>query len=159
MSCTIDPVSRQKLPLLKEGLRALAKDLNDPYRLETSTLERALFSDPPACFGAIARDDGSLLGVALFSPLMSTALGCPGVYVSDLWIAPDARNAGLGRDLLGWVAARASRLWGSGFMRLTAYQNNPRSIAFYQRLGFAQPGGETSLHLSGAGFETLMRTT
>ncbi|WP_432817449.1 GNAT family N-acetyltransferase [Sulfitobacter sp. JB4-11] len=147
------------MPRLEEGLYALAQDLNDPYRLESCTLERALISDPPACSGALALDGDSLRGVALFSPLMSTALGSPGVYVSDLWITPEARGAGVGHVLLGWVAARASHLWGSGFMRLAAYEDNPRSIAFYERLGFTRPNGETSLRLSGAGFETLMRTT
>lgn len=159
MSLVIEPVTEGNLPRLEEGLRALARDLNDPYRLESSMLERAFLSGPPACSGALALDGGSMRGVALFSPLMSTTLGCPGVYVSDLWIAPEARNKGLGRALLGWVAARASRLWGSGFMRLAAYEDNPSSIAFYERLGFFRTDGETSLRLSGAGFENLMRTT
>lgn len=159
MSLAFEPASTGNLPLLQEGLRALAQDLSDPYRLERSMLERALFSDPPACTGALALENGTLRGVALFSPMMSTALGCPGVYVSDLWIAPQARGAGVGQGLLGWVAARAAHLWGSGYMRLAAYDDNPRSIAFYHRLGFTRTDGETSLRLSGAEFEILKRST
>ena len=159
MNLAIGPVTRGTLPLLEEGLRALSQDLKDPYRLKVSTLEAALFSDPPACSGAHALDGNSLRGVALFSPLMSTALGCPGVYVSDLWITPEARGAGVGPALLGWVAARAAKLWGSGFMRLAAYEDNPRSIAFYERLGFTKTEGEAPLRLSGAGYEALTRTT
>jgi len=159
MSLTFEPATKRNLPLLEEGLRALAQDLNDPYRIELSTLVAALFSNPPACAGALALEDGALRGVALFSPMVSTALGCPGVYVSDLWIASQVRGAGVGQDLLGWVAARASHLWGSGYMRLAAYADNPRSIAFYQRLGFTRTDGETSLRLSGSDFEALMRIT
>lgn len=159
MSIGIEAVTPDTLDLLEEGLRALARALEDPYRLAPAALECALFSDTPACSGALAFDGKELCGVALFSPMMSTALGCPGVYVSDLWIAEEARGAGFGQAMLSWVATRAQSLWGSGYMRLAAYDENPRSVAFYERLGFSRPHGETSLRLTGAAFKTLTRTT
>ncbi|WP_420587770.1 GNAT family N-acetyltransferase [Marivita sp.] len=157
MSIRIEAVTPDTLEWLEAGLHALARDLNDPYRLAPAALERALFSDTPVCSGALTFDGEEMCGVALFSPMMSTAFGCPGVYVSDLWVAPDARGSGLGRRLLAHVARDAAALWGSGFLRLAAYDDNPRSIDFYQGLGFERVSTETALRLSGADFENLTR--
>lgn len=154
----ITDVTPQTLHLLETGLRALAQDLGDPFRASRDTLEAALFSENPACHAVLATDDGRLGGITLFSPLMSTVVGTPGVYVSDLWIAAEARGSGLGARLLAAAAQRAHTRWQASFLKLTTYDDNPGAIAFYRRLGFEPHRGETVLRLGGTPFDDLTRT-
>jgi len=83
----------ESLPLLHRGLRALSEDLGDPFRLTPEGLDAALFGPSPACHGLLALGPGdALMGVALYSPVMSSVMGRAGVYVSDLWVAEAARG-------------------------------------------------------------------
>lgn len=154
----VSPVTRASLPFLTEGLRALARDLRDPFRATEETLARALFAARPACYGLLAQEGAALRGVVLYAPLMSTAFGTPGLYVSDLWIAKTARGTGLGRQMLARVAQHGRAVWGASFLRLAAYDDNPDALAFYQRLGFQTPEGETTLRLGGQLFDDLARS-
>lgn len=150
----IEPVTRQSLPLLEQGLRALAVDLGDPYAISFETLEKALFGPHRTCDAQVAVDSGQLRGVALHTPVMSTTLGGVGAYISDLWVAPEARGTALATRLLAAVARRSE----AGFLRLSVYQDNPRAAAFYRRLGYQPKTGEHILQLSGARLDDLVRT-
>jgi ribosomal protein S18 acetylase RimI-like enzyme len=160
MTDTLDirPATPGDLAALDTGLRALSRALGDTHRAEPATLERALFGPAPAARACLATAGDDLRGVVLFSPLFSTARGVPGLFVSDLWVAPEARGQGLGARLLSAAAAEATALWGAGFLRLVVHDHNPRARAFYDRLGFETLPGETALTLPGPAFETLMST-
>ena len=82
-------------------------------------------------------------------------LGCGGAYVSDLWTAPAARGQGLGARLLASVARDTSKVWQAGFIKLAVYHDNPRAVAFYQRLGFDQLDEESAMRISGAALASL----
>ena len=142
-------VTPETLPLLHDGLKALSVDLGDAFPLEPGQLHGALFGPHPACHGLLALGaDEALLGIALYAPVFSTALGCPGVYVSDLWVAEDARGRALGPSLLGQVGSRAAAMWDAGFLKLFSYRSNLRARAFYARLGFAEQPDEIPLRVS-----------
>lgn len=152
----IHDVTPDSLPLLCAALEQLSADLGDTHRADSRAMSAALFSPFPACRGVLATGaDGALFGAALFSPVMSTTRGAPGAYVSDLWVAPAARGQALGRGLLAHVAARAEQLWQACYIRLISYDDNPRALRFYTRLGFETPAGETALLLGPAGFAKL----
>lgn len=149
----IDEVTPPTLPVLERGLRALAVDLSDPYTLPPDSLHEALFGAEPRCRGVVAAEGAEPRGIALFSPVMSTMLGAPGIYVSDLWVAAEARGARLGQRLL----AKAVRLSDARFVRLAVYAENTGATAFYDRLGFQPRTGETIMHLSGHPLDQLVR--
>lgn len=151
-------VSPETLPLLEQGLRALALDLGDPFAATQDTLARALFSATPSCHGIIAERDGAVGGITLFSPLFSTMVGQAGVYVSDLWVSSATRGTGLGHRLLAETARQGRMLWDATFLRLISYDDNPRAGAFYSKLGFEPHHGETTLRLTGAAFDKLARS-
>lgn len=139
-------VTPEALPLLEAGLKALAADLGDPYALDAEGLRRALFGPHPSSHGLLARGaDHALWGVALYSPVLSTATGGAGVYVSDLWVAEAARGRGLGASLLSQVGARAAAMWEAKFIKLMSYAGNSRARAFYARMGFAERPDELPL--------------
>ncbi|MDU8913682.1 GNAT family N-acetyltransferase [Aestuariicoccus sp. MJ-SS9] len=150
----------QTMPLIEDGLRALARDLGDPYEADRDRLERALFAPAPACQGVLALSDGAeaLRGIAVFSPFLSTMRGAVGIFVSDLWVAGEARGAGLGPRLLAAAARRGRTLWQASHLRLISYDDNPRAGAFYGAMGFTPHTGETTLRLDGAAFDALART-
>ena len=149
MATVIRPATASDVALLDAALRALSADLGDGHRATVADLRAAGFGPVPAFRALLALDGDDAVGAAVFSPLYSTTRACPGAYVSDLWVAAPARGTGLGPRLLAAVRDEARALWGAGFLRLAVYADNPRAVAFYQRLGFAPRTGETSLILEG----------
>ena len=140
---------------LDRGLAALSAELGDAHLLTRETLARLCFGAEPAAHALIAEDGTALLGVALYSPLVSTSRGGAGVFLADLWVSEDARGAGLGARLIGAVATRAAQRWGAIFLRLAVYHTNPRARAFYDRLGFAPALDQTVMTLAGPAFDAV----
>jgi len=60
------------------------------------------------------------------------------------------RGLQLGPRLLAAVRDEAAARWGAGFIRLAVYADNPRAVAFYERMGFAARTGEVGMILEGA---------
>ncbi|PWE33238.1 GNAT family N-acetyltransferase [Maritimibacter sp. 55A14] len=140
---------------LNAALAQLSAALGDPHLANAAALARACFGPEPAAHALLAEAGAEVMGVALYSPLMSTARGRAGVFVSDLWVADAARGRGLGPRLLAAVAADAGARWDAGFLKLAVYHSTPRARAFYDRLGFLPATGETVMTLAGAPFDAL----
>jgi GNAT superfamily N-acetyltransferase len=100
-------------------------------------IRATLFGDRAVAEVVIASLDGTPVGFALFFPNYSTFLGRPGLYLEDLFVRPDARGFGVGRELLEHLARLAvDRGWGRLEWRVLDW--NEPSIAFYRKLG-AEP--------------------
>lgn len=146
---TIRAAGQEDISHLDHALRALSHDLDDTHVASADDLDRAGFGKGGAFGAMLAFQSDRPVGAAIFTPIFSTTLGGPGAYVSDLWVAVAVRGGGLGKRLLAATAREAHSRWGSGFIRLAVYDDNPRAIAFYRRLGFALREGEVGLILSG----------
>jgi GNAT superfamily N-acetyltransferase len=100
-------------------------------------IRATLFGDRAVAEVLIASLDGTPVGFALFFPNYSTFLGRPGLYLEDLFVRPEARGFGAGRELLEHLARLAvDRGWGRLEWRVLDW--NEPSIAFYRKLG-AEP--------------------
>lgn len=100
-------------------------------------IRATLFGDRAVAEVLIASLDGAPVGFALFFPNYSTFLGRPGLYLEDLFVRPEARGFGVGRELLEYLARLAvERGWGRLEWRVLDW--NEPSIAFYRKLG-AEP--------------------
>ncbi|WP_306151953.1 N-acetyltransferase [Roseovarius sp. MMSF_3281] len=143
------------LPLLDEGLRRLSADLGDEHKGDVALLEQALFGVHPSAYATLAMAGEDLRGVALYSPTLSTVRGAAGVYVSDLWVAPEGRGHGLGRRLLAGAAMLAAHWWNAKWLSLAVYEHSTESRKFYERLGFGPQTGATVMKLDAEGFENL----
>jgi ribosomal protein S18 acetylase RimI-like enzyme len=135
---------------LDAALRRLSAELGDIHRATAADLLRHGFGDDPAFAALLAEREGTIRGVVMFSPVFSTIRGATGLYVSDLWVAREARGSGLAQRLLAAAQAEAAGRWGTRFLRLAVYDDNPRARAFYDRLGFRANPRETLMTLEAA---------
>lgn len=67
-------------------------------------------------------------------------VGLSGDYVEGIFVAPDARSHGIGRQLLDHVKATHRCL------ELNVYAKNRRAVEFYQREGFELKGSGVDPH-------------
>ena len=155
----IRPPEERDLAALDMALAALSRELGDPHRAGTRELGRALFGTPPSTWALVADGPDGVAGVALYAPIFSTVRGGAGIFVSDIWVDPEARGKGLGVALLHSAADSAATLWDAGFMRLSVYDDNAAARDFYDRLRFQPIGRETMMMLTGQEFQHLRRMT
>jgi len=103
-------------------------------RLTEEQLTACLFGDSPALFGHVAEDDGRVVGVALWFLNFSTWRGTHGIYLEDLFVQPQHRGTGLGKELLRTLAAVCVE---RGYSRLewSVLDWNTPSIDFYRAAG------------------------
>ena len=97
-----------------------------------------------------------VVGFALFFHNYSTFLAQPGMYLEDLFVLPDHRRRGHGRELLRAVARIALERDCGRFEWSVLHWNEP-AIRFYKALG-AEPLDEWGLfRLTGAPLANLAR--
>ncbi|MCG6856976.1 MAG: GNAT family N-acetyltransferase [Salaquimonas sp.] len=155
---TIRRAGANDVERLNEALRSLSDDIGDSHGGTPELLVQAGFGDHPAFRAMLAEARDDIVGAALYSPVFSTVRAGAGAYVSDLWIAAEARGQGLGRKLLAAVADDARTVWNACFVKLAVYDGNRKARAFYDRLGFAASTGETTLTLDESGLAALKNT-
>ncbi|HUF55025.1 MAG TPA: GNAT family N-acetyltransferase [Thermohalobaculum sp.] len=160
---TAPPVIRiagpEDAPALHAAIARLAEHLGMPEKhvatpgdyarhgLGDGTLFRAL----------LAEAGGATCGAATFLPEFSTLRGKPGVFLQDLWVAPEHRGSGLGRRLLAAVAREAAA-WQAAYLTVSAHTGNPGAIAFYRSLGFTTDENELSFVAEGDAYTRLGET-
>jgi GNAT superfamily N-acetyltransferase len=117
-------------------IRALAafERAPDAVMATEEGLIRDGFSPHPFFQCLIADYDGEPAGFALYFFNYSTWVGRPGIYVEDLFVLPQFRRLGIGRELLKQVAATAVE---NGCQRLQweVLDWNTPAIDFYRELG------------------------
>lgn len=97
-------------------------------------LTRVMFSDRPSVFGHVAEVEGRVVGMALWFLNYSTWTGRNGLYLEDLFVDPEFRGRGIGRDLLITLARVAIERGYSRFEWTVLDWNTP-SIDLYRSLG------------------------
>ena len=135
-------------------LRRLSDDLNDEHTARAADLENVGWADMPG-FRAVLAETDEIVGVALYSPVFSTTRGGAGIFVSDLWAAPEVRGRRLGARLLSAALADGVELWGANFIKLSVYDDSLNARRFYDQLGFEPLEGQIELILDKAGCAAL----
>jgi GNAT superfamily N-acetyltransferase len=131
------------VPALHALIRALARyeKLEHAHVGTAAQLGDHLFGARRYCEALVAEDDGpdgkGVVGFALFFHNYSTFLAQPGMYLEDLFVLPDERRRGHGRDLLKAVARIAVER-GCGRFEWSVLHWNEPAIRFYKALG-AEP--------------------
>jgi GNAT superfamily N-acetyltransferase len=97
-------------------------------------LRAALFGPDPAVFAHVAEQQGRVVGFALWFLSYSTWLCRHGIYLEDLYVTPELRGQGIGRQLLAELAVLCGQ---RGYDRLEWWVldwNGP-ALGFYSALG------------------------
>ncbi|KAK9124219.1 hypothetical protein Sjap_013821 [Stephania japonica] len=110
---------------------------NNPHYTPTMAsvnLEIPVEDPEEGAFGVGGNGGVVVGGFVLFFPNYSTFLAKPGFYVEDLFVRECYRRRGLGRMLLGAVAAQAVRM-GYGRVEWVVLDWNVNAIRFYEEMG------------------------
>lgn len=112
-------------------------------------------SDDNADIHVLLAERGKVpVGVTIFFLTFSTWRGTLGVYVQDIYVAPEGRGSGIGKRMLGEVAAWASER-GADHLRLSVDRDNVGAQAFYENIGMKFCDEEMIYRITGAKFEEL----
>lgn len=144
----IKPLLPHEWPLLKQvRLRALA-DAPDAFSTtlaqaqaytDTDWQERAhRFAHPPPAAARIAYLNGTPCGLMTCYPASpQPTLAAPIAELTAAWVDPVARGQGAGEALAASIVAWAVT---QNIRTLQAWvrEDNPRAIAFYKKVGFAE---------------------
>jgi GNAT superfamily N-acetyltransferase len=102
----------------------------------------------------IAEYEGKPVCFALFYYSLSTFIGCPGIYIEDLYVKPEMRGKGMGIIMLSYLAklAKERNCWG---LEWACLNWNEPSIGFYKSLGAVPRNEWTIYRMHGKELEVL----
>jgi GNAT superfamily N-acetyltransferase len=152
----IRPAERRDVPLLLQLVRELAQYERATERVTgTETmLADALFGERPAAEAVVAEVGGEPAGFALFFTTFSTWLCRPGIYLEDLFVRPEHRRGGIGRQLLAHLAHLAVAR-GCGRLEWAALTWNTPALDFYAALGAERLGEWAGHRLEGGALDRV----
>jgi GNAT superfamily N-acetyltransferase len=131
----IRTASVEEVPLLLEMILEFAtfEKLREEVTVTKATLVRDGFGAQPRFRTLIAEWNRAAAGYAICFPIYSTFRG-PELFLEDVYVRPQFRDKGIGKALIGEVAAMALRE-GCGALRWEVLAWNQPAIDFYKRLG------------------------
>jgi len=97
-------------------------------------IEHSLFDEGSTVRSLICERDGQAVGFAVYFYSYSTWQGRNGIYLEDLYITPEHRGGGAGREVLRHIAREAVAN-GCGRFEWSVLDWNEPAIGFYQSLG------------------------
>jgi GNAT superfamily N-acetyltransferase len=128
--------TERDVPLILEFIRELAAYERHLDRVEATEarLHETLFGAQPAASVIFAFAGDKPVGFAVFYFTYSTFAGLCGLYLEDLFVKPEARELGVGRQLLRYLA-RLAKERGCWRIEWAVLHWNETAIAFYRKLG------------------------
>ncbi|HKH74508.1 MAG TPA: GNAT family N-acetyltransferase [Vicinamibacterales bacterium] len=132
----IVPAQASDVPVILEMIKALAEyeQLTHEVVATEDDLRQSLFGPRPAAEVVLAYAGDAPIGFALFFHNFSTFLGRHGLYLEDLFVVPEWRGKGVGKQLLAHIASIADSR-NCGRMEWAVLDWNESAIAFYRRMG------------------------
>ena len=117
--------------------------LSSLLEVDEFNLQRYIFKEKMAEV-IIAEYDNKPAGFALYFNNFSTFLGKPGIYIEDLFVKPEFRGKGLGKQLLSYLAKLVKER-NYGRLEWACLNWNEPSIKFYKSQG-AKPMDEWTVY-------------
>ena len=135
-SIRIVPAQVTDVPVILGMIKALAEyeQLTHEVTATEDDLRQSLFGPRPAGEVVLAYAGDAPIGFALFFHNFSTFLGRHGLYLEDLFVVPEWRGKGVGKQLLAHVASIAESRQ-CGRMEWAVLDWNESAIAFYRTHG------------------------
>ena len=130
------PATRADVPLILSLIRELATYERDPDAVVATeeALARDGFGERPLFQVTIAEWSGTPVGFAFCFFAYSTWRGQPTLDLEDLFVRPEARGRGIGKEMMRYLARTALDTGCGRFVWQVLDWNSP-SIEFYESLG------------------------
>jgi len=155
MHFRLEHATEKDLPLILDLIRQLAdyEKLSHAVVATEKTLRDSLFERRVAEV-VIAYSGDAPAGFAVFFRTFSTFLGAPGMYLEDLFVIPEFRRQGLGRQILTHLARIADeRRYGR--IEWSVLDWNEPAIGFYKAIGAVPMDEWTVFRLTGDSLRKL----
>lgn len=128
--------TKDDIPLILDFIKQLAEyeRLSHEVVATEETLWESLFGERRVAEVLLGYAHGSPAAFALFFHNFSTFLGKPGIYLEDLFVKPEHRGSGYGKEMLRFLA-RLAKERGCGRLEWWVLDWNEDAIRFYKSLG------------------------
>jgi len=155
MKADFRPAEPEDTALLLEFIRALAEyERMLPQVVATEDTLREWLFEKRVAEAFFVLEGEREVGFALYFYNFSTFLGRAGIYLEDLFVLPEYRMKGYGREILRQLA-KIAHARGCGRLEWACLDWNSPSIDFYRSLG-AEPLNEWTVYrLAGDALEQL----
>lgn len=136
MDFSITPVTPAEVSVLLELVWELARFEKLEHEMEATveSMHQALFSPQPVAGALLARSKGEVAGYAIYFSTFCSFAGRAGLWLEDVYVRPQFRKQGLGRQLIEAVA-RIGVERNAGRFEWIALDWNERALNFYKGLG------------------------
>jgi GNAT superfamily N-acetyltransferase len=158
---SISPATKDGVALVLQFIKGLAdyERLADQVVATEANLAESLFgpnANAEAYFAHLSSRDGEpvAVGCAIFTQHYSTYSGNSSLYLEDVFVLPEWRGHGVGRELLAYGAGLAKSR-GYPRMEWSVLDWNEPAIGFYEKLGAERIDGWLTYRLSGEALERL----
>jgi len=132
----IRPATEDDAGVLFDLILELAayEKLTDAVTGDAEVLRRSLFEEKAAEALLLETPDGEAIGYAIFFTTFSTFECRSGIWLEDVYVRPEHRRGGIGREVMEHLARLAEQ---RGHVRLewVALDWNEPAINFYEKLG------------------------
>jgi GNAT superfamily N-acetyltransferase len=129
---------RRATPADRDAVLTLLRAQFEEHEIGTDVLPPAidgLLAVPERGALFLAIDDGTAVGIAALLYLWTLEHGGPAAWLDELYVVPERRNAGVGKQLLDTALAEA-RAHGALAVDLEVDADHQRAAHLYQRAGF-----------------------
>lgn len=155
---TLRSAAAEDVPLILEFIRGLAEyeRLSHACVATEDDLRATLFGPRAYAEVILAHKDETPVAFALFFHNYSTFLAKPGIYLEDLFVRPEWRGRGYGKELLAFLARLAVER-GCGRLEWAVLDWNVDAIGFYEKLGAVPLDDWTAFRLADDPLRRLAR--
>ncbi|HUU82993.1 MAG TPA: GNAT family N-acetyltransferase [Phycisphaerae bacterium] len=133
----VRPGTIDDVPLLLSFIRSMAEFEKLEVTATEDLLRDSLFGHPPAAQTLLAFVDARPAAYAVYFFTFATMVGRRGLWLDDLYVAPDFRGRGIAKALLAYLADLAVRNNCARFEWMVLDWNKP-AIDFYRSVGATQ---------------------
>ena len=146
----IRPASKKDIPTLLKFIKQLAEQGKLSHELVATEeiLEESLFGQRPYAEVIIGYLNQEPVSYALFVHNFATLFGRPGLYLVDLFVTAEARNKGIGRNMLIYLAKLAIDRKCCRF-EWSVLHWNEKAISLYKNIGAKEMSDWRVYRLSG----------
>ncbi|NQW22259.1 MAG: GNAT family N-acetyltransferase [SAR202 cluster bacterium] len=152
----IEAATPDDVVLILKFIKGLAEyeGLTDSVVATEQNLQESLFGPQSNAEAVFAYLGSEPVGLAVLCQHYSTYSGRYSLYLEDIFVLPEWRGNGVGRELMAYAAGLAKE---RGYLRMewSVLDWNESAIGFYKNLGAQKVEGWLTYRLSGEALERL----